>query len=262
MRFIDPDGKTFPSIRAMCKYHNVSFNEFRYRYNVLKLPLNEALKTSKIVDKFGNSFKSITAFCNFYYISTSTFYKCRLNNMTIDEIVDKYISKRDNNIKSPRLYKVMEYDGHTFPSVETMCKYYNIKPNTFYVRKRRGFTLEECIHGKEKKVKSKIVKPIKNIVDHLGNSFSTVEEMCRYWGVKRGTYESRLERGFDIKDCLNPKKFKGHPCFYMGKAYSTEKEMCEKFGVNYNNFIVYKLSHHLTYKEAMDIFVKRKLETT
>ena len=76
---------------------------------------------------------------------------------------------------------------------------------------------------------------MKAITDHLGNTFKSAAEMCRYWNVVPNTFYGRIERGYSIKDALlgiSRYEVKDH----LGNSFATQKEMLEKYGINAKTF--------------------------
>ena len=42
----------------------------------------------------------------------------------------------------------------------------------------------------------------RNLVDHEGNHFDTLKELCSHWEVNPKTFLKRKERGWNLKECL------------------------------------------------------------
>ena len=42
----------------------------------------------------------------------------------------------------------------------------------------------------------------KEVYDHMGNYFSSLSGMCKYWGISPDLYLKRLSRGWSQKDAL------------------------------------------------------------
>ena len=40
------------------------------------------------------------------------------------------------------------------------------------------------------------------IIDHLGNTYKSIEDMCKQYGVKTSVYVERIEKGLSIKVAL------------------------------------------------------------
>lgn len=81
-KFKDHYGKTFGSIKEMCKYHGVTYAQFTYRFNK-GFSMAECLKAKsrrdcEIVDHLGNKWESIISMCRHYGVCKNTFVRrCR-----------------------------------------------------------------------------------------------------------------------------------------------------------------------------------------
>ena len=70
------------------------------------------------------------------------------------------------------------------------------------------------------------------VKDHLGNKFSSVTEMCKYYNIERTTYVGRLKRGYSVEEALTiPVKtvYKRNNTVYKdnnNNKYNTVYEMC------------------------------------
>lgn len=38
--------------------------------------------------------------------------------------------------------------------------------------------------------------------DHLGNMYSSITDMCRFYKITRSTYKNRIKLGWSLKDTL------------------------------------------------------------
>ena len=71
----------------------------------------------------------------------------------------------------------------------------------------------------------------KKTIDHKGNEFKSVSEMCRYWGVSSKLFYSRYKHCRDLEYCLSPKKVKGGRLAgvpvedHLGNTFKTKKAM-------------------------------------
>lgn len=94
--------------------------------------------------------------------------------------------------------KYKDHLGQEFPSQSALCRHYNILPNVLNNRLRWGWSLEraltEPVHcaGSEGKV----------CKDYLGNSFKTIKDMCKHYGVSYISYYTRLKKGYGLKTAL------------------------------------------------------------
>lgn len=259
---MDHKGNEFKNVEEMCDYYNINRRTF-YRLRKEGKTVSEifnTVETKTITDKYGNKFKNISQFCNFYDIRVSQYYYYTNRGKTVDDIVnmveDIRHSPNRRSLSQHRSGKVINFEGVVYDSVDSLCRTYGIKQNTFYRRRERGFTLEECVYGKPKNINTKIESTPHRIYDHLGNEFKNVQEMCKFHNVKFGTYRARKSKGLSLSECLSKEMlYKDCHCksvFYMGKTYPSTREACRVYKVDYNGFCRYKSYHNLSFKEAMD----------
>lgn len=98
---------------------------------------------------------------------------------------------------------VKDHLGNEYNTVYEMCGHYNIGVQTYYKRIQRGYTLKEAL---EKPVR--IRKDIDSIIDHIGNKYESIAEMCEHYNVNVKTYYNRLNHGCTLEYALtkNDKK--------------------------------------------------------
>lgn len=79
----------------------------------------------------------------------------------------------------------------------------------------------------------------KEVYDHIGNYFSTVSGMCKYWGISQDLYLKRISRGWSQKDALTKARRNRQPVIKQiidenGNVFSSISEM-QKFHQSYKN---------------------------
>lgn len=79
----------------------------------------------------------------------------------------------------------------------------------------------------------------KEVYDHMGNYFSTVSGMCKYWGISPDLYIKRLSRGWSQKDALTKARRNRQSSIKQitdenGNVFSSILEM-QKFHQSYKN---------------------------
>lgn len=79
----------------------------------------------------------------------------------------------------------------------------------------------------------------KEVYDHMGNYFSTVSGMCKYWGISPDLYSKRISRGWSQKDALTKARRNRQPVIKQiidgnGNVFSSISEM-QKFHQSYKN---------------------------
>lgn len=124
-----------------------------------------------------------------------------------------------------------DHNGKQFESVKEMCEYHGVNEVTYVSRLKRGCSLEECL---SKKLLYKGSNRCKRCSDHEGKQFKSIQAMCDYHGVRRGTYQRRLKAGYSLEECLSSEpKGNGKPCLdHNGKQFESLKEMCRYHGVS------------------------------
>lgn len=90
-----------------------------------------------------------------------------------------------------------DHKGNIYGNIKSMCRAWNIKPETFDRRmKIYGMTLEEAL-----------TKPVKGnggykCSDYYGKQFRSVTSMCKYWGISRKVYSYRMSHGWTQEEAL------------------------------------------------------------
>lgn len=126
---------------------------------------------------------------------------------------------------------IHDHKGNQFPSINAMCKYWNVLPMTYLKRIARGCTIEEALTGLSQKCQ-----------DHEGNIFPSVRAMCKYWKVPTTTYYSRIKKGYPIEYALSYDEKKIQQMYktcktcqdHKGNIYPSYVLMCEAYGKDYS----------------------------
>lgn len=80
------------------------------------------------------------------------------------------------------------------------------------------------------------------MTDHEGKQYKSEKEMCDAWGVHTATFNSRMVRGWSLKDALTVKavpRCRGSSikCTdHLGNHFDSLLEMCEHHGVTVNAY--------------------------
>ena len=76
-----------------------------------------------------------------------------------------------------------------------MVQHYGVSEQTYRRRLRLGESLEFALTGNNQN--------LKRCFDHLGNEFQSVDDMCSYWNINKGTYYARLSSGKSLRETLS-----------------------------------------------------------
>lgn len=123
---------------------------------------------------------------------------------------------------------VYDHKGNKFDTVREMVAHYGISPSQFSKRRKKGWTLEECLHPTKQKT-TEIVR------DHKGNRFETIREMVAHYGITESQFHHRKKIGMTLEECLQPKISRFHNEVtqdHKGKHFESQKEMCEYYGIS------------------------------
>lgn len=82
----------------------------------------------------------------------------------------------------------------------------------------------------------------KIIQDHLGNTYDSIESLCKAYNIASTTLRYRLNRGWSLKDALTKEKKsngKGKAVQdHLGNKYGSTKDLCKAYNINYTTFMV------------------------
>lgn len=104
----------------------------------------------KIIDHKGNVFLSVEDFCNHYGMTESQYHARKRQGLSIQEIAEY-----NNTHSVKKKEKIVDHLGNEYRSYKKMCEHYNIPYTTFMNRRKKGWTLEECLTRQEEIEKKK-----------------------------------------------------------------------------------------------------------
>lgn len=157
-----------------------------------------------------------------------------------------------------------DHKGNVYETIEEMCKAYNIPYSNYKKRMSTGWGKEEAL--------TKPVHKRKNFnpqIDHLGNRFNSIAEMCTAWKLSSKEYIVRRKRGYTLEEALTGELDKGSS---NRTDYSKNKDIVEYLSrhgcssitefANKNNISVPAiytwLKRGITIEEALDKILKNK----
>ena len=138
------------------------------------------------IDHKGRKFKTTKAMCKFWGVDPSTF----SYRMKMGYSLELALTALPHEKCRGKL--VEDHLGNKFNSVKEMIEYWGVStPFLFYLRKKKGCSLEECLTG--------IQHPA---YDHKGNRFNSVSDMIKHYHIAKGTYYTRKNKGWTLEECL------------------------------------------------------------
>ena len=77
------------------------------------------------------------------------------------------------------------------------------------------------------------------VIDHKGNKFECIKDMCDYWNIKYSVYNGRKQLSWSLQECLEGKDI-DYVYDHKGNKFKSIKDMCRYWGIKYNVYIVRK----------------------
>jgi hypothetical protein len=127
--------------------------------------------------------------------------------------------------------------GNIYPSKQAMCDAYHIDRQIYFGRIGLGWSVEKALTTPV----DYTPKNSKAIIDHLGNEFTSISDMCKFWNMTRSTYNARIKNGWSIERALtepqrqvNMKRQKWTD--HKGNDFPSLNAMCEAYGITHHTF--------------------------
>ena len=83
-----------------------------------------------------------------------------------------------------------DHEGRWYNSLAEMCTAYNMGSDTYLVRIKRGWSVKKALTTPVRLRSDNSVEP----VDHLGNTYTSVAEMCNNYKISVGTFLKRYKQ--------------------------------------------------------------------
>lgn len=146
------------------------------------------------------------------------------------------------------------FRGKKYNNYTEIAKDYNLPKNYVYKNLSRGLSLEEVVTSY--KPRNKEVK------DHLGNSFKSIRDMCRFWNTTESVYTHRISIGMSVQDALTKSFKRGSGkrkelmyTDFNGNSFTTKEAMCKAHGVNVSS-LCRRMKNGETQDEALKYLIE------
>ncbi len=148
---------------------------------------------------------------------------------------------------------VHDHLGNKFATIKEMCGYWHITYGAYKERTRHNWPLDKKLTTPIRK-KQNIESTDKNLdvpksftemfkenkpIDHLGNEFKSIKEMCNYWKIPYSTYISRRNHsGWSVEDALTikPGIIKRKVIDHTGKEFESIKDACTTWHIHRDTY--------------------------
>lgn len=92
------------------------------------------------------------------------------------------------------------------------------------------------------------------VLDHLGNEYTSVDDMCDYYKVSKDKFLARIKLGWSLDKALTVEvNVSAHGQIakdHLGNVYRSMDEMCKKYGITKNK-LNYRLRAGWSLKDAL-----------
>lgn len=178
------------------------------------------------IDHLGNEYKSMNDMLNHYGITYVPFmYRIQVMKLSLEDALT-----RPCNSNLATAIRCKDHLGNEFESKVAMCAHWNIPRTVFFRRQRQGWSLEKSLtEPLTKRYQHK--SQSRFITDHLGNTFTCIEEMCKAHGISKQQYIINIRNNCTIEQALTTVTTVGVAKDHKGNTYSSINEMCRAYGI-------------------------------
>ena len=255
---IDHLGNEYGSTLEMCRAYGIRVDTFKYRLkrgSTLEDALTRvpSMVTTNIPcqDHLGNQYISQAEMARAYGLTKEQFIARKRNGWDIERILTTPISGGRNS-------NSFELNGVSYSSKKEFCEKNGLNYDTFIHRTNAGMSIEEALAAASGERPSRSAA----VVDHKGNSFSTIKKMCAHYGVAVRTYKYRLAQGWGLEAALTKSIdttsiVQKSVIDYKGVQFKSIAEMCSTYGLRVATY-KYRIAHGWDIEQALTIPLNSK----
>lgn len=231
---IEFDGKVYLGYKALADAYGIKITTF-YSRKRKGLPIEECIQPSayssyRKVEYKGKVYPTLSALCREHNLNKNTIITRIKRGSTMEEALNNENFKRGNH-NGTHVKKSVVVDGITYSSIREMLNERGIKENTFYVRLKRGWTIEEAAHGYRNKF---------TVTDKSGRTFNNIKSALEANGITYSQYMGNLASGMDKTDAVSELRdsysYRQKAVTYKGVTYNSIRELCDAHGVSYSRY--------------------------
>lgn len=184
-------------------------------------------------DYKGIQYDSVTEMCKEYGVSPDTYRMRKKHGYTQEQALT------GSTVKACKV-ECEDFNGKRFSSIREMCKYHGVSFQTYNNRRKKGYTLRQCLTGDNLGKPTRLRRYIDaktNTVrygykDHEGRQFDSVKSMCAYHKISTQTYFKRKRLGYPLKECLDNHVYTSKKCIdHNGQEFSSISAMCRYYDI-------------------------------
>lgn len=258
----DHTGRRFPSIKAKCKFWNITASAYNARIkkgmlekDALTTPVKQKKQT---ITYNGIKYEKLSDFCNDYNITLEIYYNRAGLGWDLKRIVE-------TPCYGDKGIRIKDHLGNPYSSIKAMCKAYGKNAASYYTGIKQGKSIEEILTAPKKGAEITV----------FGHTYNNAKEFCKTVGISQTTYKKYIEKGFSPEKIVtmvkardegnrkdNKKAVKLEVIKTIGKyKYRSIKELCSKIGITYSTYREYR-SKGYSIEQIVDMADNKQFRTT
>lgn len=222
LKFLEGEGYSFSSLNRL---GIVEISKGYYLYNGRVYP-KERTPTRSLTNLL-----TLISEKSYNYIHTRLKGKGVISKSLVDELVSS------TSIK---------FRGKVYKTYSDLAKDYGFSLSYLSSKLSKGISLEEAVNSYKGHEEFG--------VDHLGNKFSSVEEMIKHWGISRRAYNKRRDKGWSLERILTTpvrETPEAKECVdFKGNVFPSLQSMAKEYEVSHAS-ILYHIRKGKTSAEAL-----------
>ena len=192
-------GKNFNTKTEICDYYGIDYKQFTRRIrqgfspeDIIDKKLYERQYTFIIDDKHFTTVRELAKYLD----------------LNIDTLKEMLFQWRYKPAQIKKAINRLAIGSHRFRNYKHACEYYHVSNNvlcavlhtTTDAEARELLIKQSAKRCENYKIKKKTL--FKPCVDHLGNHFDSIRDMCKYHGISDSVWQQRSKRRWELKDIL------------------------------------------------------------
>ena len=222
-------GNIYPTKKEMCAFYGVPFQTYAYRLNhgwtleaALTTPSTPQVTRNEPIDHKGIRYPTIKEMCDAYGVRVATYMYRRNHGWDIKSALTTPLNGKPETDAMP----FTDHKGNRYPTLQSMCSAYGIRPALYSSRINRGKSIAEALET-----------PIENRgVEYAGKTYPSLKELAKEYNLTANTIRARLWLGWTLEEAITEHVTNRVSYDHLGKRYQTQKEMCQAYGVEYTTF--------------------------
>lgn len=235
LKFLEGEGYSFSSLN---------------RLGIVEISKGYYLYNGRVYPKEGTPTRSLTNLLTLVSEKSYNYIHTRLKGKGVisKSLVDELVSSTS-----------IKFRGKVYKTYSDLAKDYGFSLSYLSSKLSKGISLEEAVNSYKGHEEFG--------VDHLGNKFSSVEEMIKHWGISRRAYNKRRDKGWSLERILTTpikENQTAKECVdFKGNIFPSMKSMAKEYEVSHSS-ILYHIRKGKTPAEALKYLltegrVKRKV---